>query len=747
MAFDPITYNEVLSGKNPVGTLLRVVSDFQDPKYIDSGASFSSDLYPDLATKVPGGFQGDYVKEIPIASLPSSFSSSSAALGSYLIGFVSDGKMNFLFASSGVITRYTSVSSNMADGIVFNGYFVVPGGTGSDTVTPEMSVNNDGTFMYASLADRHYRFDLSDPTLATYKRFTLPTSTNRYKFADGNGLIMAAAGNISVSGNIHYSSNGGDSWTVGGIATNTAGSSPQGLSYGAGVFVMVTAASTNNITRSADGVTWTTQTAGSIGHNAVKFNPVLSLFVTTPFNTGAAYSSPTGVTWTARTSINGQQRVISISSLTGDMICSPTSNSSGANSGFWRSSNGTSWANRQTTTPFSTTTNNAYRAIYAVDSFPGFAIAFTGPANTTGYGPMLYSFSTDSGATWSSVRNVPPTNATTKAFRPPVMSSSGDKIVLMETLASGNDQVSNTWNGILSTDGGDNWQAFAISAGTEMVYWKEVIPTFDNKLIAWGQASNDTATARAMCTAVTSDGASWQYTSYTALPVGLQSITPSTVAIGNDNRLYFGNNSTSTGAMSADYGATWTQKALPFTGGKLVSFKSRIMILVNGQVPRYTVDGATNWLTGQLSSLPATTPIGFAANDRVAVAVIANSASFYYTYDGVIWMLGTLPASMPGSVGIINDWIMFPTGAGSIYRTKDFTNWDLVVIGDDNKYSTMALSSISSNPAGSEGFFHGVAANNTAGYLLKADTEVTDRRRLPVIASDLPHTKWVVLAK
>lgn len=178
-----------------------------------------------------------------------------------------------------------------------------------------------------------------------------------------------------------------------------------------------------------------------------------------------------------------------------------------------------------------------------------------------------------------------------------------------------------------------------------------------------------------------------------------------------------------------------------------MGYKGRVIQLLNSQGPRYTVDGATTWQTGQLSATPASVPIGFASNSRVAVFTIASSATFFYSYDGVIWIVGTLPASMPGYVGIINDWIMFPTGAGSIYRTKDFLNWDLVAIGEDNKYSTMALPTISSDPSGTTGFFHGPSAVNTAGYMLKADTEIRDRRRLPVIASDLPHTKWVVLAK
>lgn len=747
MAFDPITYNEVLSGKNPIGTLLRVVSDFNDPKYLDSGSSFVASEYPDLATKVPGGFQGDYVTEVPVGATPSNFSASSATLGNYMIGFMCAGKLNFLFYAAGTYVRYTSNTSDPADGISYNGTFTIPGGTGgAETNVPEFSLSSNGLFLYGSLADRHYRFDLSDPTLTTYKRFVLPTSLSRYKFADGNGLIMAAAGNVSVSGNIHYSSNDGDTWTVGGVATNTGGSSPQGFTFGAGVFVIVTAASTNNISRSADGVTWTTQTVGSIGHNNVKWNPILSLFVTTPFNSGAAYTSPTAVTWTARTSINGQQKNIGICSLAGDMITGPASSGSSSSSGFFRTTNAVAWTNRQTSSPFSNTSNNPYRGIYAVDCVMGTCFAFVGPVNGTGYGAMMFTYSTDTGNTWSQpVRLTTP--VTTKNFKPPVIDSTQNKVILMEATPGGQDQAGNTWNGILSADGGSTWKSITISSGNDVVYWKEVLATNDGKFFAWGQLAHDTATSRCMCSAISSDGENWQYTSFTVLSASLQLVSPSSVAIGDDNRIYFLNASSTTGAVSADYGATWTQKSMPLTGGKLVSYKGRIIQLLNGQVPRYTVDGATTWQTGQLSATPASVPIGFASNSRVAVCTIASSTTFFYSYDGVIWIVGTLPASMPGTVGIINDWIMFPTGAGSIYRTKDFTNWDLVVIGEDNKYSTMALPTISSDPSGTTGFFHGPAAVNTAGYMLKADTEIKDRRRLPVIASDLPHTKWVVLAK
>lgn len=753
MAFDPITYNEVLSGKDPVGSLVRVVSNFSDPKYVNAGTTFSAAEYPVLADKVPGGFQGDFYVEKPLTAIQSYWGSSNNKLGTVLVSFLSGGKLNFIFGKTGATSLlywYRSVSGDMVDGVEYVGPFVLPEGNDA-TQFPLFSVANDHSILYASVPGRHYQINLSDPTLNTFVKMASPDTTKRYSFAsDGTNLVAAAImTSMAAAGGMFRSTDNGASWVQSGLITGMT-SSVATIQYGNGSFIVKSTGSASNSARSRDGgATWTVQTVGTVGYNGVKYNPTLNLFVGYPFNSGAFYTSPDGTTWTARTTSGGGQSRLNVLS-NGTMFTSNQSDSL-TNGVMNRSTDGITWAARQSTAPFSTTSNNPMRAIGAVEGAGNMLVAFTAASVTSPYyGPYFYSYSTDGGSTWSSARLLPPSE-TTKKFMAPVISSSKSKVLMMESYGGLNTSTSGfttSWNGIISSDGGDTWQTTSINSGSDVVSWQGVLPTYDDKFFAWGTVAHDTAGNRAMCSAWSADGLTWQYTSYTTLTTALQQISPSYVSIGADNTIYFGNSSSSTAATSTNYGATWTQRSFSFTGGKTFTFKDKTIHVVSGQLPKYTINGGVSWLNGQMAAVLPSQPVGYACDSNVAVMTLASSTTFYYSYDGVIWITATLPAALPGTgTAIVNGWVIIPTGAGAVYRTKDFKSWEYSNVGDDIKYSSMAFTTVASDLGGETAFMHGPDACNTAGYILKADTTVGDRRRIPAIPSDLPNTKWVVIGR
>lgn len=754
MAFDPITYNEVLSGRDPIGSLVRVVSNFSEEKYVDSGSTFSATDYPELATKFPGGFQGDFYVEKPLSAIQSYWSSSNNKLGTVLVSFLSNGKLNFIFGRSNatnLLYWYRSVSSDMVDGIEYVGPFNLPEGNDA-ALLPLFSVAADHSVLYASVPNRHYRFDLTDSTLSTFVKMTTPDAgTKRFSFAsDGTNLVAAAiTTSMAAVGGMFRSTDNGTSWTQSGLITGMTASVGT-IQYGNGSFIVKSAGSASNSARSRDGgATWTVQTAGTVGYNGVKYNPTLNLFVGYPVNSGAFYTSPDGTTWTARTTSGGGQSRLNVLA-NGTMFTSNQSDS--LTTGIMnRSTDGITWAARQSTAPFSTTSNNPMRAIGAVEGAGNMLVAFTATAASSPYfGPYFYSYSTDGGSTWSSTR-ILPASETTKKFFAPTISSSKSKVLMMESYGGPNISTSSfttTWNGIVSSDGGDTWQPTSIQSGSDVVSWQGVLATYDDKFFAWGTSSHDTAGFRAMCSAWSADGITWQYTSFSTMVTALQQISPSYVSIGADNTIYFGNSSSSTAATSTNYGATWTQRSFSFTGGKTFTFKDKTIHVSAGQLPKYTINGAVSWLNGQMTAVLPSLPVGYACDSNVAVMTLYNSATFYYSYDGVIWITATLPAAMPGTgAAIINGWVIIPTGAGAVYRTKDFKSWEYSNVGESTQYSSLAFTTVVSDLGAETGFIHGPDASNATGYILKADTTVGDRRRIPSIPSDLPNTKWVVIGK
>jgi hypothetical protein len=178
---------------------------------------------------------------------------------------------------------------------------------------------------------------------ASWTSSTMPGGTgNWFAIAWGGGLggkFFAAKQNTNQGA---YSTDG-KTWTA---ATLPASNNWRCAAYGGGYWVILaTGSPTNNILTSTDGTNWTAssyQPAGGASFSSVVWSAAQSQFVAIDSGRGAAYTSPTGVTWT--------QTTTGISNLSWNQVAWGTANggyyvsgSPGGGGNFVYSTNGTSW--------------------------------------------------------------------------------------------------------------------------------------------------------------------------------------------------------------------------------------------------------------------------------------------------------------------------------------------------------------------------------------------------------------------
>lgn len=135
---------------------------------------------------------------------------------------------------------------------------------------------------------------MTSPDGITWTVRTAPTSQDwrSVVFADG---IFVVVGNSTTA---VLTSPDGITWTQ---RTGSAANSWQAATYGAGLFVAVsTNGGTTRAMTSPDGVTWTSRTTGSIGCVSIAFGAGVFVAVSA-VSTDRVMTSPDGVTWTPRT--------------------------------------------------------------------------------------------------------------------------------------------------------------------------------------------------------------------------------------------------------------------------------------------------------------------------------------------------------------------------------------------------------------------------------------------------------------
>lgn len=741
MALDPVTLSAVNRLRPPVGSLVRV-SAIADASMLATGDTFNAADYPALAAAIPSSFQADFFDEIAIPSDFDAVSRSSRDEMGYLACIYPTGtEAYFIFISSlyytvnnpapdgFAITLYRSKAgrSDLSQGIEFVRRVPLPDFQAA--AIPTLIGSNLYLSGYGQVINR--RYDLNDLTFQTVKALG-NTSFQGARFCEGAGKILAVP---FSGGGTQTSSDDGTTFST--LTTGLSGN-VQCFAYGAGLFVAISSSTTGtNMGRSTDGVTWTNQLVGAIGHNVVIWNPGASRFVVTPSNTGAYYTSTDGITFSASTSLGSGASRITPTTSGGIMITNSDSTSTGTlNSQMNTGSTAVGVTNRYTASPFAAYAGNPVNGLIVGSAYDNFMIAIAG-SNSANYQRMNFLYSTNSGSTWSAPIPIVGGGLPMR-FMPPVISTDKSTIVLleaMETRSSANGANNSTIraNGAVCVNG--TWTKFKIDT-TTAVNWKTVVA---NPKQAKGFIAVGSIMTAGLIVATSTDGLNW-----TVVTSGGTAVTsPIFAGVYPTGELVVLSSATAVIAVSTNNGATFsTRTAIVGTVGGL--FKDRLIVM-SATVGRYTLDLLT---VSNITWTPVTTqtPAGFAADNSKAIVTCANSTTFYYSFDGIAWFTGTLPFAMIGTnPTIVGGWVMLATGGGMVYRSKDFINWELAAVGEDTKYVGDMFNAFSASPDASVAL--SITQAKQINYFLKSRAENVNVRRIPKVQADVANTFWAVIAK
>lgn len=190
---------------------------------------------------------------------------------------------------------------------------------------------------------------------ATWASSTMPGGAgNWFAIAWGggsSGKFFAAKQNTTT---VAYSSNG-QTWTS---ATLPVSNNWRCAAYGGGNWIILaTGSPTNNYLTSTDGTNWTARTyapPGGFSPSSVTWSSTQNQFVAIDSGRGAAYTSPTGVTWTqaATAPANQSWNQVAWGTANGGLYVSGAPSGTG---NLAYSSTGASWT---TTAPFGTNVMN-----------------------------------------------------------------------------------------------------------------------------------------------------------------------------------------------------------------------------------------------------------------------------------------------------------------------------------------------------------------------------------------------------
>lgn len=149
----------------------------------------------------------------------------------------------------------------------------------------------------------------SDPLAKTISlsNFRLPTSVANtlvsfYSIAKNTNTGRLVA--VGSTGACRYSDNNGESWTS---VTLPFSSTYFEIVYGNGLFVTInnSAGASTSVYTSPDGITWTARTTGALAHNSITFAGGMFIIGVEATSTSNLYTSLDGVTWTSRTNYSG----------------------------------------------------------------------------------------------------------------------------------------------------------------------------------------------------------------------------------------------------------------------------------------------------------------------------------------------------------------------------------------------------------------------------------------------------------
>lgn len=767
MAFDPITFSAVVNSMAPIGSLERVVSSFDDPKYLAGNQVFNMDDYPELGSQIPGGFHGELWEKKAIIDLPSDLSTSTAVIGGLLHSWKSGSNYYFLTSTTTpyATNLYKTASATLTGAITLVKSLPFPA-----TMTA-IQVSMVGDLMYMSFADKSYVvYNLvNDPELNTPDKRTMPATAQAspYFFATGAGITVAMAGSMGASataGAAFKSTDGGLTWAA---PTTVTGLHPtsgaNGFIYANGVFV-ATAGSTaqGNYAYSANGTTW----AGGLmtpatTRSGLVFDPVRSVFMAFPNAAGGVIlESPTGATWTVNGTCpvaNNSYRSVQITS-NNVIVC-------GLGSGNLNAIATTTDGTTFTTYTHATDVNSSFNVSSALvgNNIIKFSSGANGSINwNTAVGSSI--------ATWTSPIALTKTRVTSFSTY-----YKGNIILMMDgmfpTIAT---TTTSTWNGLVSSDNGSTWQPMVISSGADVVSWGGITAT-PTGFFAAGKVSYQ-GTGGNFVFAKSTDGINWTYVNTAGTPAAVSYINSVTcnksgvIVIATNNS---GNNM----LRSANNGDSWTKSDALLSSnsaGLVLAVDDKFIFVTNNASAlaigntKWSTDG-TAWATPTVLptspvSLPVASAVGVQQINTIAICVMARvSGASINTYPkdimytlngGATWAFSALPAvasqSSPIGVAIVNGVVIVPLVNGYILRSTDITNsnlWEISTVqstsGDITGYNFGSMFGNSSN----DNVIMFAPQTLAENFIVRGLTTANSFRRIPYMPSDVPNTKWVIKAK
>ena len=764
MAFDPITFAAVVNSTAPIGSLERVISSFNDPKYLSGNQVFNKDDYPDLSSQIAGGFKGDVWQKKTISSIQSDYSIAPSVVGSLAHSWQA-GAVTYFLTSTGNGTTggaylYKMIDANSEP--VFVKYITYPVNFGYTAYSVI------GSKLYISYYNKTYViYDLAtDPELDTPINKTLPSSAQfaSYLFASGNGITMAVVGSpgaaCGTAGASFKSTDGEVSWAA---PTLVAGMHPTAaagqLIFANGVFVIIAATTaTGNYAYTTTGNSWAGgMMSPATARSGLVFDPVRSVFMAFPTTAGGVIMESTnGSTWT----VGGTCPVANTSGIpvklasNNTIVCGLSMKTVGANTSVATTTDGlnftvySSASNTDSNLDISTTFMNDKIVKFSTKGTNTLSVNFANVTDIT---------------TWTtpvSLHRTLVTNFNATCY--------GDNILLMDGLFPSVQMLaSKIWNGMVSNDNGNTWVNTAISSGNDQVFWGGVVPT-PNGFFAIGKVGTQNSVGN-LVFAKSIDGIDWTYVNTNGTVASINYVN--NMSCNTNGVIVVSVNNGSKILRSANYGATWVlidvATSSSYMGfvqsiGNGFVFLSSTTSPISTGLAKWSADGITWASPGSVPSLTAMLPIALASGkqgiNNICVAIMGRSGSalrdiMYSLNGGANWVLATMPATAsqtsPVGVVIMNETVIIPLANGYVMRTSDITNtsvWEisdvLIDTGAALNYNFAQVSTGNNND-----MVMYSAQTISQQFIVRGLTEDSNFRRVPYIPSDIPNTKWVIKAK